>query len=211
MENLMKKKSRWDAFFETELRALLIPGSIILDIGAGLRVDPQRGNVVDLSRSWIRPLLEKVTYHVMDPVDTYHPDIIGDIMNMPLKSSSYDVVICLAVLEHVPKPWLAMEEMVRVLKPGGSLFLYVPFLYPYHAMPGYYGDYVRFTEDGIRSLCEGLDIHMCPVRGRMETLVNLCPSFIKRLFVPIARSVDGFYSGSGKQVSGFYLVGKRIR
>lgn len=120
-------KASWEIFFEKQIRSLIIPESKILDIGAGLRVDAEKGNVVSSQRMWILPLLKEATYHVMDPVDTYHPDIVGDVMKIPLPDASYDVVVCLAVLEHVPRPWDAMHEMIRLLKPGGSILLYVPF------------------------------------------------------------------------------------
>lgn len=200
------KRNDWELFFEAEVRQMLVPGARVLDIGSGLRVDADKGNVVDEKRAWIRPLLQDTTYHVMDPVETYHPDIVGDIMHMPIPDASYDAVVCLAVLEHVPRPWDAMYEMIRILKPGGSILLYVPFLYPYHAMPGYYGDYFRFTEDGIRSMCEGLECRVCPVRGPAETLANLCPGALRRFLAPFAHWIDGLRKGSGKQVSGFFAV-----
>lgn len=199
----------WDQFFNESVRALFAPGARILDVGGGLRVDASRGNVEDPKRSWIKPLLSEVAYEVMDPVDTYHPDIVGDVMAMPIPDASYDAVICLAVLEHVPRPWDAIREMKRVLKPGGTVFLYVPFLSPYHAMPGYYGDYIRLTGDGIRALLDGWeDVRVQPVRGPMETLTHLMPGFLHDLFAPLGRFIDRLRSGSGNQTSGHYATAR---
>lgn len=202
-------KPSWEQFFNQSVRDILLPGSTVLDIGAGLRIDASRGNRVDMKRAWIKPLAERVTYLVLDPVATYHPDIVGDVMALPMEADQYDAVLCLAVLEHVPRPWDAVREMLRVLKPGGTLFAYVPFLSPYHAMPGYYGDYFRFTEDGIRALCEHfVDVRVAPVRGPMETLTHLLPGrqkFLRRL----ANTFDRWRRGSGKQVSGFYFTAKK--
>jgi SAM-dependent methyltransferase len=200
------------AFFEDAVRRILTPGARVLDIAGGLRVDASRGNVEDASRAWIKPLLKDVDYRVLDPVDTYHPDIVGDVMNMVLPAASEDAVICLAVLEHVPRPWDAVREMRRVLKPGGTLFLYVPFLSPYHAMPGYYGDYFRYTEDGLRSLCEGMDdIRLASVRGPVETLTHLLPGKLHDLFGPVGRMIDGMRHSSGKQVSGYFLTAQKSK
>jgi ubiquinone/menaquinone biosynthesis C-methylase UbiE len=133
---------------------------------------------------------------------------MGDVMALPMEGACYDAVICLAVLEHVPRPWKAVEETCRVLKSGGKLFCYVPFLSPYHAMEGYYGDYFRFTEDGIRALCEGFSrVEVQAVRGPVETLTHLLPgklgaSWVRRL----GRRVDGIRKASGKQVSGYFFV-----
>jgi ubiquinone/menaquinone biosynthesis C-methylase UbiE len=202
--------STWEVFFREGVQKIFAPGARVLDIGGGLRVDKERGNVVDPSRFWIKPLLEKVTYQVMDPVETYHPDIIGDIMQMPSHDASYEAIICLAVLEHVPRPWDAVKEMFRVLKPGGHLLLYVPFLYPYHSMPGYYGDYFRFTEEAVRSLLEPFNqVNICPVRGPAETIANLLPGRLRKWLSPLGRWVDIHRKGSGKRVSGFYVIGTK--
>lgn len=196
----------WDLFFENAIRTALTPGNRVLDVGGGLRVDGSRGNIEDPSRQWIKPLLNDVRYEVLDPVDTYHPDIVGDVMDLPLPDASYDAVLCLAVLEHVPRPWDAMREMRRVLKPGGRLVLYVPFLSPYHAMPGYYGDYVRFTDDGLRALCADFtDIQLTPVRGPAETIGHLLPGFLGRIGRPFGRLIDRVRPGSGKQTAGYFV------
>jgi len=195
--------------FDTTIREIFQPGRTVLDIGAGLRVDAARGNVVDPERAWIKPLLNGVTYQVLDPVDTYHPDIVGDVRDMKIADASYDAVLCLAVLEHVSKPWVAISEMRRVLKPGGILLCYVPFLSPYHAMPGYYGDYFRFTDDGIRSLLDGwTDVEIEPVRGPVETLAHLLPGKLHALTV-VGRFIDRFRKSSGKQVAGYTFSARK--
>ncbi len=198
----------WESFFEEAIREVLRPAQRILDVGGGLRVDGAKGNVVDPRRAWIKPLLKQVQYEVMDPVDTYHPDIVGDVMRMPMADASYDGVMCLAVLEHVPRPWDAAKEMWRVLKPGGKVFVYVPFLSPYHAMPGYYGDFFRFTQEGLEALFRDFkNIRCAPVRGPVETIIHLLPG---RLSSPSLRSLgrflDRFWKSSGKQVSGYFFL-----
>ena len=54
-----------------------------------------------------------------------------------------------SVLEHLGDPPRAINEVWRVLKPGGIYFSYAPFYHPYHASPQ---DYFRFTEEGYRHL-----------------------------------------------------------
>jgi SAM-dependent methyltransferase len=208
-----KHEPAWEQFFRRAITELIVPGARILDVGHGLRVDEKRGNVVDPTRAWIKPLLEYVTYEVMDTVPTYHPDFVGDVKDIPRPDASYDVVICMAVLEHVDKPWVAMDEIYRVLRPGGKLLMYVPFLYPYHAMPGYYGDYFRYTEDGIRSLCSAFEsVEVASVRGPVETLVNMLPNRIAfDALRKAARMIDARRKSSGKQVSGFTVLAKKQR
>jgi SAM-dependent methyltransferase len=49
-----------------------------------------------------------------------------DITNVPLPSASYDVVIANHVLEHIPDDRQAMQELFRLLRPGGTALLTVP-------------------------------------------------------------------------------------
>lgn len=78
-----------------------------------------------------------------------NPQIVGDAQAMPFKDESYDTILCTEVLEHIPNPQKAIDEMYRVLRPGGTLILTTRFLFPVHDAPG---DYWRFTPYGLRSL-----------------------------------------------------------
>src|SRR3954451_23657621 len=49
-----------------------------------------------------------------------------DITDVPFKDGSFDLIVCVHVLEHVPDDRRAIREMVRVLKPGGVALLLVP-------------------------------------------------------------------------------------
>jgi SAM-dependent methyltransferase len=44
-----------------------------------------------------------------------------------LDESSFDVIICHHVLEHTASPWVVLREMYRLLRPGGTLLLFVPY------------------------------------------------------------------------------------
>jgi SAM-dependent methyltransferase len=52
--------------------------------------------------------------------------IAADATVLPLRSGSFDVVVCSALLEHVVDPDAAVAEIARVLRPGGRLVAYVP-------------------------------------------------------------------------------------
>jgi ubiquinone/menaquinone biosynthesis C-methylase UbiE len=49
-----------------------------------------------------------------------------DVQNIPMDSNTFDVILCNHVLEHVPNDLKAMEEMYRVMKPGGFGIFQVP-------------------------------------------------------------------------------------
>ncbi|MBD2465107.1 glycosyltransferase [Oscillatoria sp. FACHB-1407] len=68
------------------------------------------------------PNLDYVTTDLMDP----SVDINFDITNIPFDDDSFDVIFCSHVLEHVPDDRAAMQELFRILKPGGWAFLQVP-------------------------------------------------------------------------------------
>ena len=53
-------------------------------------------------------------------------DVKADICALPFKDSTYDFILCNHVLEHIPNDLKAMEELYRVLKPGGTAILQVP-------------------------------------------------------------------------------------
>ena len=54
----------------------------------------------------------------------------ADICRLPFKTNSFDTVICSEVMEHIPDESAALEELKRVLKPGGTLAISVPRYWP---------------------------------------------------------------------------------
>lgn len=60
--------------------------------------------------------------------DLYSPlaDVKADIRNLPFEDNSYDVIFCNHVLEHIPDDTKAMQELYRVMKPGGWGIFQIP-------------------------------------------------------------------------------------
>jgi SAM-dependent methyltransferase len=115
---------------------------LVLDAGSG------RG-------SWRSIILETASgYESIDnaPRAGDHPTWIGDVCDMPqVPSGRYDTVVCHQVVEHLRRPWCALAEFNRVLKPGGTLVLTVPHLSRRHELPH---DYFRLTQEGLTALLE---------------------------------------------------------
>jgi ubiquinone/menaquinone biosynthesis C-methylase UbiE len=69
-------------------------------------------------------------------------DIVSDITSIPEPDASFDAIMCIEVLEHLPDPVLALKEFSRLLKDGGHLILTAPFcslthFAPYHFSTGF--------------------------------------------------------------------------
>ena len=125
-------------FAPKELRN--VTGSL-LDIGAGDR--------------WLeKELSNSVKYTAVDHPETgsklykAQPDIFTDAADLPFPNESFDNIACLEVLEHVPAPQQVLNEIFRVLKPGGKVWVSAPFLYPIHDAPF---DFQRYSEFGLKN------------------------------------------------------------
>jgi len=69
-------------------------------------------------------------------------DIISDIIDIPEPDNSFDAILCVEVLEHLPNPIAALQEFRRLLKPNGILIITAPFCSithysPYHFYSGF--------------------------------------------------------------------------
>lgn len=53
-------------------------------------------------------------------------DVKADICNLPFTKNSFDFIFCNHVLEHIPDDHKAMQELYRILKPGGMAIIQIP-------------------------------------------------------------------------------------
>jgi SAM-dependent methyltransferase len=96
-------------------------------------------------------------------VDLYDPspavDFNYDVQDLPKGwSGRFDLTQCNAIFEHIPYPQKAVNELYRVLKPGGFIYVELPFLQQYHTGGDstigkkyhFGGDYWRATVEGLR-------------------------------------------------------------
>lgn len=97
---------------------------------------------------------------------------------------------CVAVLEHSRRPWLLAANLERMLLPGGTIHLTVPFVWRVHAYPH---DYWRFTLDGVRQLLPGVAWEALVYAHVFETPKNHLPR----------TTVDGFPYFARTEVCGF--------
>ena len=76
-------------------------------------------------------------------------DIVADCESLPIENDTVDMIINVAMLEHVKDPEAVVHEMFRILKPEGKVICRLPFMMPFHAAPH---DYQRWTLPGIKRL-----------------------------------------------------------
>jgi SAM-dependent methyltransferase len=81
--------------------------------------------------------------------------VVSDAHSLAFRDQSFDVVLATEVLEHLPEPQRAVDEMLRVLRPGGTVLLTTRFLFPLHDAPG---DYYRYTRFGLAYLFRQFEI-----------------------------------------------------
>ncbi len=101
------------------------------------------GLALEIGRSGedYRPHLraEQVTIDLLDHVDN---TVTGDARRLPFAADSFGAVICVSTLEHTASPRAILAEAYRCLRPGGGLFLTVPWLFEGHMAPN---DFYRFS------------------------------------------------------------------
>mgnify|MGYP001370262344 CR=1 FL=1 len=141
--------------------AAMAPGTRVLDAGAG--------------EAPYRPLFAHCEYVTQDWPGTVHAgardaDVIADLHDLPVADGSFDAVVCTEVLEHVAEPARVLDELARVLRPGGTVLITVPFVGGLHEEPH---DHYRYTSHGLAGLLDRAgftNIEVEPLTGYWSTL-----------------------------------------
>lgn len=89
-------------------------------------------------------------------------DIVANATHLPFKNNSVDAAVSESLFEHVPDAVMVAKEMVRVVKPGGFVYVSAPFIHPYHASPD---DFNRWTISGLKHMFPELEIVKSGIRS----------------------------------------------
>lgn len=143
--------------------------AMVLNIGSGGTIAEQiEGNLPDQTI--------KVTSTDIDP--DRNPDVVDDLVNSNLPNHAYDCVICAEVIEHVVDPVKAVENLYRVLKPGGICLVTTPYMFPTHDAPH---DYFRYTEFGLRLLFK--EFQIVSIEGKTRWWETLLLQFWRMMWI----------------------------
>jgi len=122
--NMYDTNRRIEVIFDDFLGTENLTNKTLLDAGCGTgwftkRAIEKNAKVTALD---IAPKLVEVTLK-KNPTAT---GIEGSLLALPFADNTFDYVISSDVIEHTPDPYLAVKEMIRVLKPGGKICITVP-------------------------------------------------------------------------------------
>jgi len=121
------RKSNWK--FLHGLVEKLPAGAHILDVGAG------HGDFADI--------FEGRTAYALDIVPYPEVDLVADLVEVnPFMDGAFDAVVLMNVLEHVYESRALLKSVARIVAPGGSVIITVPFLLKVHQAPF---DFARYT------------------------------------------------------------------
>jgi SAM-dependent methyltransferase len=157
----------------------LEPGARVIDIGAG--------------EAPYRELFGHLEYVTVDWSDSYHEgakeaDVIASAESIPLPDESFDAAVMTEVLEHLPDSTAALKEAARILRPGGQLFLTVPFVWPLHEMPH---DYYRLTPSALRQHLDAAGFDVIDLAGRGDDYFTTLATLMRASQMMIGSAEDG--------------------
>ncbi len=172
----------YDPGQEKRIRALiraLGDGANILDLGSG-------------GRCWGPTVIG------MD-VDRFpHVEVVGDGHRLPFGDGVLDGIVCTGVLEHVNDADAVAREIWRVLRPGGMIYVAVPFMQGYHPASGTHQDFRRLTHIGLQQLLSAFDqVEFGVSGGPSSTLAWILREYLAMLFVGSGRLYQVAYAVSG--------------
>lgn len=144
------------------------------------------------------------------------PDVIEvDIeKTLPFEEETFDTVIAFHLLEHVYNLEKIPAEVLRILKPGGTLIVAVPFLYEYHGDPH---DYWRMTDQAVHRIFTSVCFETRSIESVGEGLATfagtkifsqMLPSFLKPfglvLGYCLTTGLDRFINRFARRIDGRY-------
>lgn len=100
-------------------RYATLAGATVVDVGGGPGYTAEALRAVGAHAFTFDADAEELGLHGRSPVGA----VVGDGLRLPVGDGALDLAVTLNALEHVPDPWRFLGELVRVVRPGGTVFV----------------------------------------------------------------------------------------
>jgi SAM-dependent methyltransferase len=117
--------------------------------------------------------------------------IYYDGQRMPFADASVDHVLCSEVIEHVPDAAACVAEIARVLRPGGTLVMTMPWSARLHHLPH---DYRRLTRYGLTALLQGAGFGAIQIEERGNDVCAVTNKIIVMLIRMLRPGIHALWS-----------------
>jgi ubiquinone/menaquinone biosynthesis C-methylase UbiE len=112
------------------------PGCEVLEVGSRM-----------VTGDYFRDYFQEAAYTGFDFYPGKNVDVVGDAHRLSSYfDKKFDLIFSSAVFEHFFMPWKVSVEMIKLLKPGGYVFVETHFAQGRHEMPWHF---FHFTENGL--------------------------------------------------------------
>lgn len=134
---------------------------------------------IDRESQWVKKAADRAKQTQHQVKFSYE---VGDIMGMPFENDKFDLVTCQTVLIHLKDPKKALQEMLRVLRPGGILLAVEPNNFSNRAMISSLSEHLSVDQ-----ICERLKFDLIIERGKQalglgfNSLGDLIPGYLADL------------------------------
>ncbi len=190
-------ESGWDGYLDAALLCRPLGhlsswrSNSVLDIGVGESAFTQRR------------FAESSRYLSTDVCPHPTVGVLCNITSLPFRSDSFDLVLCLRVIQHVPDDLAALREIHRTVHPGGSVIIVVANRRSWTFIQGRMGNprwrrrisYVHYRTYRVQDLTERLShagFRLIDVTSALylPEIISRLPSFLRRVALQIGPAVD---------------------
>ena len=141
-ERLQADRFPINDFARRHILPLFKAGTKVLDAGSGRLPEQQLRSEI---------LATGATLETLDFLPGEGVDHVADVADTKLPEQSYDAILCMQVLEHVPNPQAVCAELYRMARPGAHVMVSAPQSAWLHNLPYHY---FHYTNIGMRKILE---------------------------------------------------------
>lgn len=174
-----------------------------------------RGNVLEIAPQILayKKYVNYSNYATLDIKDGPGVNYVADIHDLKMISDSFDTIVMTEVLEHLYNPFLAVDQLYRICKPGGVVIASTRFVFPYHEEPY---DYFRYTIYGIGEIFKEFREVQIITHGNLSLAIWDLITHYKLLRVlrilnrPICFLSDSKKANNKENPLGFIVIAKKL-